>query len=381
MSESKLYVAVQNFSLNLDNGKSQLDVKIGEMLSFDGLYVECRGERGQARPLAKVVGDWIKQVSTNVPPIAAQPSTIAVSRNATGGLVIEDSDPSRDLGTRAQQEDSNSELKRLLGSYDKAQSVIDTSDKITDDLSDARKECKVQVDNQDDQEVAKVSDNSQNTDSEKNTAGVVLEESTPQKTSTISHEERVAKTTSYPTKDASPEDYVHLKVDNEAAGVEIIKDNAPAINTASTKTAAVQAKALVIEDDTVVTVTHYEEESATIIGSSTQAKVVKDASMSKKATKVAPGAPKRLVVADPADSSEGRVVRKVSKSHDAELTTQDGITSKVTVGSSGDMDLGEVKFESNSEVSDGGVIFSKGEDTVQDIGEDAIDIDGILNLV
>jgi hypothetical protein len=377
MSVARVYEAVADFSLNLDNGAKQLSVRIGDELMFDGVYVTCGSEKGQAHSLAKVIGEWIVLKSGQEPPPApVRPAPIAHPRNATGGKIIEDSDVSQDLGVRMQQEDSHQELKRLVDQYENAPAPS----RIQDDERDMRREAsqqrplRVKVEDQDAQEVAKVRSTEES--AVKNTSGVEIASQEKKGSTVISQEERVVKSTQYVKKADDPTEPKHLKVDKEASGVEVRRVKVPAIQKTEMKTGM-----KVDEDSIEVSQMDYIEEP-TVVGSTTQAQVVKSAVMAKTASKPVATA-KRATVAD-IQSQDGVVVRKVSAIK--EETSQGGITSRVTVGASGEVDHGEVTFSSNSDIDEGEVTFSKGEDSIVDLGggnvagdDMNIDIDGLLD--
>jgi len=376
MAESQKYVALTNFSLNLDNGGKQIDVRKGDELMFDGLYVEYKGEKGTARPLVKVVGEWIRPVTGSMPTVEQiPPLTPSRTRNATGGRIIEASDIGQDLATLQQQESSNAELRRLVNQYETEPAPTHISKRTTDDMTDMRKEANVQVDNYDDQEVAKVSASAK-TGSEKANADITVEKQERKKATVVSHEERVVKKTAY-NKKAEPEpERKHLKVEKDGSGVEVRKVKAPAVHNNSVKSSTAESHREVSHEQDAVIETNYGTEKRTIVGSSTQAQLESDIIL-KSPTATA----KREVITEA--SQDGVVVRKVSKIPEESLRTQDGIISKVTVSSGGDMDEGEVTFSSNSDIDEGEATFSKTEDSVVDLGggvdDGDIDVNDILN--
>jgi hypothetical protein len=398
MSEAKVYEAIADFSLNLDNGKTNVAVRVGDEVLFDGLNVECRGEKGQARSLSKVVGEWIKPKNGSAAPVANVQTlgpAPGVKRNAMAGRIVEDSDAASDLGLRSQQEDSNSELRRLVHQYENTPAPKRTQD----DQEDMRKESRVQVENQDAQEVAKVSDAAKTDTEVKNTAGVEIQKTEKTASTVISHEEKVAKETNYSKKKSASAAPKKLKVDKEAAGVEVRKVKTPVIQKNDVKTGTVveEQKEVAqmdypVESTDVGSTTQAQLESSKILKSakSDTAKVLNDAKAAT-AEVLKPAAPQQApaekspkVISDRAQDQDGVVVRKVSKVTEDDVTTQEGITSKVTVGSGGDVDPGDVVFESNSEINEGKATFSKVGDTVTDLsGVDDMDIDinGILDNV
>jgi sensor c-di-GMP phosphodiesterase-like protein len=211
----------------------------------------------------------------------------------------------------------------------------------------------------------------------------------------ISQEERVAKKTDYSKKKPVASEHKKLRVDKEASGVEVRKVSVPAIQKNDVKTSTAETTAEVVEELKEVAEMDYKQES-TDVGSSTQAQTESSRILSaakKDTKKVLVSASednpkisekKPVVISGSAQDQDGVVVRKVSKISEESVSTQEGITSKVTVGSGGDIDPGDVVFESNSDVTIGEATFSKTEDTVTDlsgINDMDIDINGILDGV
>ena len=380
MADSQLYVAVADFSLSLDNGAKNIDVRVGDEMMFDGLYVECKGEKGTACPLAKVVGEWIRPSNGTAvirQTLAPAPTKM---RNATGGRIVESSEVSQDADTRSQQESSHAELKRLVDQYENTPAPTHISQRTTDDLADIRKEVRVQVDNQDAQEVAKVSAAAK-TGAEKDNSNVTVERQEKKKAAVISQEERVAKKTEYTKKTAAPAQQKHLKVDKEGSGVEVRKVKAPAIHSNDVKTSTAESRREVSSEQDAVIETNYGTEMSAEVGSSTKAQIEQDVIMKKATTQVPV---KRQVITEA--SQDGVVVRKVSKIPEETLRTQDGITSKVTVSAGDEGSDGEVTFSSNSDIDEGEAVFSKTEDAVTDLGgggsdDGDIDVNDILDAV
>jgi hypothetical protein len=381
MADSQKYVAVANFSLNLDNGTKQIDVKKGDEMMFDGLYVECRGEKGAARSLAKVVGDWIKPTNGTVPAVAPVPAmTPSKTRNATGGRILESSEVSQDLDTLQQQkyetseqmqQSSNAELRKLVDQYENTPSPTHITSRTTDDMADMRKEARVQVDNYDEQEVAKVSAAAKN-GSEKANSEVTVDKQEKKKATVVSHEEKVVKKTNYSKRAEETPQRKPLKVDKDGSGVEVRKVKSAATHNNDVKSSTAESRREVVSEQDAVIETNYGAGKRTVVSSSTQTQLESDIIM-----KTAVDKPRREVIAEA--SQEGVVVRKVSKIPEEDLRTQDGITSRVTVSSGGEESDGEVTFSSNSDIVEGEATFSSSEDTVADLGGGAYD-DGDIDV-
>lgn len=434
MLELKEYVAIQDFSINLDN-KNPTYVKKGETLMFDGLNVDVRGEKGSARALSKVIGEWISPVSA---PVAAPVGKLArVSRNATGGRVIEHSDYPSDPISGVQNQPSDS-VETLLKSYEKTPEVklVNGKREVTSDLGDARRE--VQLINDDANEVRKVTavDGAPVT----NKSGVELKSSAESKKAVLSTEGQVAKKTNYSGKEASDSGTKKLAIDYEASGVEVRKTNikSPAVSKTPVKMET-------IENEIEVSETSYPANQTTDVGSSTQAqieqrKVVQKAPAKKAPAKKAPakkvpvkkapvkkasatkapvknvdnesvavdedfintvvnGAQEAQVVKSNAPAvargpivnaagQEAVVVGKITRDANTRVMSEDGIVSKITVGGSEDMDVGDVQFSSNDNFEEPTATFGSGEDTAFDamgadeaqiIDSDDLDINDLLS--
>jgi len=380
MSESTKYVAVANFSLNLDNGTKQLQIRVGDEMMFDGYQVECKGQSGQAYSLSKVIGEWIQPANghTVIKSSAPMIDPSQRTRNATGGRAIEDSDVAHDLDVRSQQESSHEELTRLVTQYENTPPPTHISQRTTDDMADMRKESRVQVENHDAQEVAKVSSTEKTNAPVKNTSGVEIQDQKSRKTTVISNEERVVKKTAYNKKPEAPAEHKHLKVDKEGSGVEVRKVKSPTTHRNDVKTSTAESRREVSVEQDAVIETDYGTGTPTEVGSSTQAQIEHQRALGRPTTAV-----KRQVIAEA--SQDGVVVRKVSKMDEENMSTRDGITSRVTVSAGGELDAGEVTFSSNSEINEGEATFSKTEDAVTDLGgggdDGEIDVNDILGSV
>lgn len=423
MLESKEYVAIQEFSMTLDNGKTPITVKKGETMTFDGLNVTFRGEQGTARPLAKVIGEWIAPIGTPVKPVGKK--LAAPSRNATGGKVIEHSDYTSDplVGIKNQPDDS---VEALLKSYDKTPptKLVNGKREVTSNLDDARREA--QIFNDDANEVRKVTATDGAPVVNKNS--VEIKDNDKGKRTVLSTEGQIAKETNYSGRKASTNAPKKLKIDYEASGVEVRKtsDGAPPKVEKS-------GKVETFETDMEVAETSYPSVQTTDVGSSTQAqieqrKTTKKASTKKKATKKKPvkktASKKKSVkkntqpinedsAVDPvvslaedlvndidadlpdytpetqkveqttktkgpvieSDGQEAVVISKVTRDSERNVKTHDGITSKVTVGGNEDVDAGDVTFSSSGNFDEPTVTFGSGEETAVDIGASSLDDD------
>ncbi len=388
---AKTYVAVEDFSLNMDNGKKYLDVKKGDIVVFDGLYAECKGEGGAARSLAKVVGEWIKPLKGDpdkIAKLAASARAIpegppgSQSRNVTGGQIVENSSVDQEARAPVSRKDDYAELQDLVDQQEASMNRQDAP-KVADDLADAQKESRV-ID-QDDTIVADVSPEAQ-TDVQSNVSGVTVQEQDNSPRTVVAQEERVVKETDY--SDSGPvvqESRRKLQVDTEADGVEVRKVTTPAIN-ANEVTAGESTDQVVADQDVVVATSHGDTDQHTDIGSSTQSRTTapkkggKKASAGKKtSTKKASSAGKRSTVRV-VEQQDGQVVAKTTPIEESK--SSQGITSKMTIGPSQEMEVGDVEFSSNSEMTGTEAVVSAGETTpvqVATADDDGIDVNDILS--
>jgi len=401
MATAKSYVAIEDFSLNLmkDGKTSSVDVRVGDMLKFDGLNVECKDEIGTARALVKTIGTWIKPYGKGSEPAPSARTARVVdqprSRNATGGKIVEHSNVSQDFDVVSQQQDDYQHLQDLVNQEEKALNVPQET-KVQDDMQDIRREVKVV--NDDANIVAQVSDAAQTDAAVKNTSGVQMGDQTEVKRTVISQEEAVVKETNYSNKEASVEsEEKHIVVDPEATGVEVKKVVTPAINATeakSTPTDTSEGPEISVEEN-VVMETEYEDAKPTDIGSTTQAQVVEKKKSAKETT--SKGSVDTKAVARAAGSAragvggsagyaeviaqdeDAKVVAKTSKINKTQ--SSEGVVSTVSVGPSGESDVGDVEFSSNGEISMGDVqVGSGGEATATDLsGSDDIDVNDILS--
>lgn len=296
MSEMREYEALVDFSLNMDNGKTTINVKAGDSILFDGLYAECRGERGQVRTLSKVIGEWIKPVGGEDAPVV---SSSVSARSVTASRVVENSSAESDHDVIAQQK-------------------------------------KPQIINSDETEVSKTSMPSQ---SSNNIGGVQIKAQETRKASIISHEERTVKKTAYAPDRKEDSGVKHIKVDKEATGIEVRKVKVPAITKEGARSSTA-THAEVSHEERVAKQTTYEKVKGTVVGSSTQASVV--------ATKTEN---KKKIVSDSSD--DATVVGKVSRIKETDVVTEDGFKVKMTVGaptvSDDDIEMGEITFSGSNE--------------------------------
>lgn len=424
MLETKEYVAIQDFSVSLD-GKNPTYVKKGETLTFDGLNVIIREERGTARPLSKVIGEWISPIGK--PQAVPAKKLASASRNSSGGRVVEHSDYPSDptVGVMNQPNDS---VENLLKSYDRTPpaKLVNGKREVTSDLDDARRE--VQIINDDANEVRKVT--APDGAPIANKSSVEISKQPENKKIVLSTEGQIAKETNYSGKEVKEATRKKLTIDYESSGIEVRKT--------SVKKAPVKESETVMQTvatDVEVSETSYPATQTTDVGSSTQAQieqrktVVKKAAAKKKTVAKKKTAVKKKPIAKALESSsnesddsdlediienagvtpilstkptvakgitvesdgqEAVVISKVSRDSRDRVVSEDGIISKVTIGSSEDMDAGDVQFSSNNDFEEPTATFGAGEETAYDIlgddeakiidtSDDDIDLNDILS--
>jgi hypothetical protein len=393
MLDLKEYVAIQDFSMSLDNGKTPIYVKKGETLEFDGLNVVFRGETGTARPLAKVIGEWISPIGNKVSPVRTAGNLARPTRNVTGGRIIEHSDYPSDPEAHVANPPSDS-VSTLLKNYDKIPEikVVNGKREVTSDLDDIRREVTI-IDN-DAIEARKVTapDGAPVT----NKGGVEIGKEATAKSMVMTREGQVTKETNYSGKEAIDNSPKKLVIDYEASGVVVKKTGVSAKQTQVVSEGSLET----VETEVEVGETSYPAQQTTDVGSSTQAYLEQRKSTAKKpvpkkkpASKKGKPAPKKVAakpvstaptvakgVVVSSDGQEAVVVSKISRDERVSIKTEDGITSKVTVGAIGEMDTGEVEFSSGSDFEEPGVTISAGGDTPVDIIEgDDLDLNSILS--
>jgi hypothetical protein len=360
MAEFKSYVAVQEFILNIDEGKKEFRAKYGDLIDFDGITVRCKDVEGQARSFERIVrdGEWVKYIApekvgilkqrleSKFPPLTPIKNEGPLKdRNDTGGKIVESSDLSSTklkIKAKAIKDSTVKELVELIADYDnksfpKSVDSEETNKKLEE--NDKRvSENRSRVINYDDDIVAPVTEEISKEGSVKNTSGVELEDLDSSKLTVVSEEERVVKSTSY-AKKGSTTDQKKLVVDKDSEGIVVRKTSVPAISkTEVNENTKVNEDSLkVSNEEVVVSETNYDAASPTDVGSSTKAGVV--ASSGNKSTS------KKAVSVDVED--QGAVfVGKVSRVRD--FDTVEGISVKTTVGSPKES-LGEAKFSSGGD--------------------------------
>lgn len=380
MLESKEYIAIQDFSMGLDNGKNQIYVKRGETLEFDGLNVKFRGDTGTVRSLAKVIGEWIIPTNKKVElsKVAPQNKLARPSRNATGGKAIEHSDyPSDpDVGIKNSPSDS---IETLLKNYEQTSptKLVNGKREVTSDLDDIKRE--VTIIHDEENIVRKVSAINE---AVTNKNSVELGKTEERSSAILSTDGDIAKETNYSGKEVEPTERKKLVIDYEASGVEVSKVSN---NKASVVKTAENTK--VFKNEEEVGKTSYPSTQTTDVGSSTQAQVEKNktpnksdakkkAPVKKKAPAVKTASRAPTVLKGPivdADGQEAVIISKVRHSESSYVESTDGITSRVTIGATGDMDVGEVQFSSSGEFEEPGVtIGNSGVETSLDMIDPSI---------
>lgn len=378
--EQKQYVAIDAFSIPLDNGKNNISIKKGDTLTFDGLTVDVSGISGMAKSLTKAIGMWIVPLDSKSKKATKSSTGPMNTRNATGGRIVENSEATQDLGVREQQRRTYDELQELVTKYERESGKTVVVDDEAEMRKAAEEKKRAQVIDEDATIVAQVKRSPDEQQTNKNTSGVQIDNQKEQKRMVVSSEERVVKSTNYDkTKETAPQQK-HLVVDHDAQGVVVKKTGA-----AQKAPAQKMATSKISKEERVVKETVYDKNERTDIGSSTQTQMT--------STK---DKPRIKIVAPDGQDQEAVVFSKVSKANkldvqggtltaddDGSIETADGIVSRVTVGGNTQTDQGDVSFSSNSDIDVGEVEISRGGTDVTDLsgardGDSDIDVNDIL---
>jgi hypothetical protein len=124
----RTFVALRNFTIPI-KGMEVIEVSKGEEIQYDGFVAIVRDVKISTKALCSTIGDWIalqgqeKNINNKVE---------TVSRNATGGRIIENNDPSYDSVYRKKKSD---DLETLLKEQDKISQGL-----VVDDEKDLKKE-------------------------------------------------------------------------------------------------------------------------------------------------------------------------------------------------------------------------------------------------
>jgi hypothetical protein len=345
MSEFKPYVAVQEFVLNLDNGKTEVRVNRGDIVEFDGiLTARCKNSVGQAKPISNIIreGEWLKPIKPENIPIlqarlAGKPLAVETGpvkpRNVTGGRLLENSDPSSTLTPRKVLDQ---DLNELIGKYE-----IDTANAAKRIESSAPSP---RVIRSDDDIVATVKNDKT---AAENSSGVIMGNQEKSASVVVSEEERVVKET---TKKAANTTTPAKKK------VTVIRDTDDKVvkktgNATKIKTLVEPKKVTVLQEDKVVKKTAYAKDTHTDVGSSTQVSVEMGKS----------------VKVSPEDLQQDAVVVKKLQSIN-EVPSMDGIIMNNFIGPVQDMDVGEVTLSSgDADMEVGDVTLSSGGTHIADL--------------
>jgi len=379
MAEYKPYVVVEEFVLNLDNGKKEVRVFKGDIIEFDGsLNVRYKEHEGIARPMATVIraGEWVRPIKPeNIPllqqrlagkssPVATPEAPIS-SRNVTGGRLLENSDPALVKIEVARSEDR--ELADLINGYEKATNsgaVPQTGEETTKRESS---EPSPKVIQDDERIVATVKNLSDKAASE-NSAGVIMDSNSKVDMAVVSEEERVVKQTS-PKKEASKTPARKKVTIIRDSDSKIVKKTGP-LQKAKVEVTPTE-KATVSKEERVVKETSYVNDTHTDVGSSTQvsvenAKSVKLSSDGGDQEAVVVGRASKVSMEE--TETDGIIM------HNSVGASDDEISYDASVSSSGDgIEMGEARVGSGSTpVSD---LAGDSDDGMLSDGDSSLDID------
>lgn len=308
MSEMKSYVAVVDFNMSLNNGKESIKVTRGQVLSFDGLYVDMGdGTRGTARPLSKMIGEWVVPYQQQVPQAPRPQSRTAVA----GRDSIEQSNEYQDYPVTNAGRDPS--LERDIQTYED-RTYGKTGKLIQDDSS-----------------VVSQVRQASNSGAVKNTSGVQIGEQSTQAGTVVSQEERVVKETSYNGPQVVTQQE-HLKVVNDEVVAKQTASN-PTVEELLKQMAALQQQVLnltrqttVSQEERVVKETSSIAIPRTDVGSSTQAQVVQSR-VATEQQRVVIKSPNKKIVED----NEGVIVKKVKNTNVKVDGGNNGISIKTAV--------------------------------------------------
>jgi len=308
MSEMKSYVAVVDFNMSLNNGKESIKVTRGQVLSFDGLYVDMGdGTRGTARPLSKMIGEWVVPYQQQVPQAPRPQSRTAVA----GRDSIEQSNEYQDYPVTNAGRDPS--LERDIQTYED-RTYGKTGKLIQDDSS-----------------VVSQVRQASNSGAVKNTSGVQIGEQSTQAGTVVSQEERVVKETSYNGPQVVTQQE-HLKVVNDEVVAKQTASN-PTVEELLKQMAALQQQVLnltrqptVSQEERVVKETSSIAIPRTDVGSSTQAQVVQSR-VATEQQRVVIKSPNKKIVED----NEGVIVKKVKNTNVKVNGGNNGISIKTAV--------------------------------------------------
>lgn len=374
------YVAAAEFNLNLNNGTQSQSVIVrkGDIVFFDGNFVEHKGVKGSAPSLRSVVGNWIKEKGKS-----SVKAPVAVAKEVVGrgpGLfdVTDDTVLAKSI---------DAEMKPPFNTR--------------------------KVINSDESEVARVSKQILPDSTTKNTSGVSIVAESRGKAETIHEDQLVVKETGKKANGVNTLKRAEMSPESEGVVVKKVS-SAPAVS----KTEVTEKT--VVEDNTVSKPTVYEKTGSMDIGSSTQTRTstprdtgavevgsLKDLEkelhnadvkvINKRVAEHSEPFPKQSV-REISSEQDGKVVTKTKYARGQVTTSVEGIDTTLTVGSdevseivattsSIENDLeAKVTFSgSNSGVTSiqqEGVIVSRGRVAkVDEVEEDFIDIQDILKEV
>lgn len=322
----KIYVALVDFNVNIDNGKETVKIPAHSEFVYDGLYVTFGDARGMCKPLGKMAGEWF--VGSNKPVSAPAPAPAAPTPNSSRRMENSDEVPDAPVVNAGK----DTELEGMVDGYEQKTYKTPSAKVIHDDES----------------VVAKVKNIDQ--DATKNTTGVQVDDQPDTDRRVVYEEERLAKRTVPEKEDKGQK---HLAVESDGDGV-LVKETNPLseieqlrrkLAEAEAKLAASQKPQVSAEEDAVSRTTAPNNQS-TKVGSSTQAHIEEKPAASagkisgKKAgtLKRASQSGKPLVI----DEQEGVVVGKVKNTNINQ--TKDGISIRTRVKSADDVEEAAVTY-------------------------------------
>jgi hypothetical protein len=381
MAEMKKCKAMVEFRLNSPDQTDGVMVKAGDQFEFDGVRAKTTDVNGLERIIAapqlrSLSGEWYEEIAIAEQDQAQSVPTAQKSSVLEEFQKVKESESKSSGGSSAKPNESVEEslpggdgppqdLNKMVEGYEKQTSK--GSAIIDDDASFVKETTPVDG------------------AAEGNKPGVISKEASTDKKPVVSHEERLAKETSYEESDkiesSQPKPRKKPEIISDGQGEVVGKTTNPAIykDEMNKRDSKLETKTGRFRENDVAKQTDYEEEGKpTKIGSSTQTQTTSTAKKSGSKSKRA--AKKASTGVQAFEPQEGKVVAKTRKTNNVKETA-DGFRVESSVGSSQEMEVPEATSESNDQVIVGKATVGKGSDTPVDIGSDDVDIGDILEGV
>lgn len=376
MAEMQKCQAIVEFRLNSPDQSDGVVVKAGDQFEFDGIRAKAIDTNGLERIIAapqllSLAGEWYDEIPAAEQEVQAAPDS-QKSSVLEEFQKVKEAESKSPGGSSAKPNESveeslpggdgpSQDLNKMVENYEKQTSK--GSAIIDDDASFVKETTPVDG------------------AAEGNKPGVISKEASTDKKPVVSHEERLAKETSYEKSDkvesSQPKPRKKPEIISDGQGEVVGKTTNPAIykDEMNKRDSKLETKSGRFRENDVAKQTDYQKEGEpTEVGSSTQTQTTSTtAKSSRKSKKASTGVQKF-------EPQEGKVVAKTRKTNNVKETS-DGFRVESTVGGSQEMEVPEATSESNDQVIVGKATVGKGSDTPVDIGGDDVDIGDILEGV